>query len=128
MLQAGEMLPMFVVANRLDGKRVDYRDIWQRNHIVLISAPDDDRTVDDYVGSIRTGETTALQEPDTAVVLTSEPIAGVPTPGLVIADRWGEVRYVAAASRAAALPPPEAVAEWLHSLRTECPECEGETR
>jgi hypothetical protein len=52
----------------------------------------------------------------------------VPSPGVVVADRWGEVYYVQEADRAAALPPPAELIDWLRFVRDECPECQGETR
>ena len=65
---------------------------------------------------------------DTDVIVTSERIAGVPCPAVVIADRWGEVAEVSAPDVVSGLPSPAEILEWLTFLQYKCPECEGEAR
>ena len=121
-----ELMPMFAASNA-DGTRVRYEDIWQRKNLLLVSLPDDDPTGAMYAASL------SLLEPhlapyDAALIITTTRIDGVPSPGVVVADRWGEVYYVQGADRAAALPPPAELIDWLRFVRNECPECQGETR
>jgi hypothetical protein len=42
--------------------------------------------------------------------------------GLVVADRYGQIFYVAHAESKHALPPPRELTEWLKYLGTLCPE------
>jgi hypothetical protein len=44
-------------------------------------------------------------------------------PGLVVADRWGEIVHVARE-----VPRVADVLDWLDHLEQRCPECEGEAR
>jgi hypothetical protein len=55
-------------------------------------------------------------------------VADVAAPAVVVADQWGEVAHVAAASRPEGLPDPDALLDWIRFLRIRCPECEGEAR
>lgn len=65
---------------------------------------------------------------DTAVVFTSAAIGGVPSPGVLIADRWGEIYYVAPTVDDPEMPEPDALIEWLRFVQYQCPECQGEAR
>ncbi len=48
---------------------------------------------------------------------------GVTAPAVVIADQWGEIHE---AAEGHAFLPIESTVEWIRSLATQCPECEGE--
>ena len=43
--------------------------------------------------------------------------------GLCVADRYGVIYFVEAASDVAALPPASTVVEWLEYIEIQCPEC-----
>jgi hypothetical protein len=45
---------------------------------------------------------------------------------VLIADQWGELRYVSPDGGGHPFPTPEEVTGWLRFLATQCPECEGE--
>jgi hypothetical protein len=60
--------------------------------------------------------------------MTRAPITGVPRPGVVIADRWGEIYSVVNARSAPELPTVEDLLEWFRYIRHACPECEGEAK
>jgi hypothetical protein len=60
--------------------------------------------------------------------MTRDQVAGISTPAVIVADRWGEIVYVAVSSDAGGLPPAEALADWLTYVQHQCPECEGETK
>lgn len=121
-----DLMPMFT-ANNADGTHVRYDDIWQRRNLLLVSLPNDDPTGATYATTLGVLEPD-LAAYDAALIITTTRIEGVPSPGVVVADRWGEVYYVQEADRAAALPPPAELVEWLRFVRNECPECQGETR
>ena len=126
-IRAHDLMPMFTAANRGDGTPVEYRDIWQRKNLVLVTLPDDDPTASSYATSLRITQPELTSE-DTRLIVTSSRIDGIPAPGVVVADRWGEVYYVASATRASGLPGPDELIEWIRYVRNECPECQGEAR
>jgi hypothetical protein len=45
---------------------------------------------------------------------------------VLIADQWGELRYVSPDGGGHSFPTPEEVTGWLRFLSIQCPECEGE--
>jgi hypothetical protein len=121
-----ELLPMFTVTS-VDGTVVRYHDLWQRRNLLLVAAPDGDPTAATYIRSLDE-LAPALDACDAALVITATRIAGIPSPAVVVADRWGEVYFVTDAGRAADLPPAGELLDWLRHVRNECPECQGEAR
>jgi hypothetical protein len=106
---------------------VSYRSIWQHANLVLVCLRDTlpaDDGVRDRMQAYTSGSR-ALAAADVACVITRD--AG-PSPGVIVADRWGEIAYVAAASDVQGLPSADALADWIEYLRSQCPECEGEAR
>ena len=126
-IRTHDLMPMFVAASSPDGTAVRYDEIWQRKNVLLVSLPEADSTAAAYVASL-CGLERDLAECDAALVVTTTRIEGVPAPGVVVADRWGEVYYVQEADRVSELPSPNELMEWLGFVRNECPECQGETR
>ena len=125
-IRAHDLMPMFTASSR-DGATVDYRDIWQRKNLLLVSLRPDDPTAAAYATSLSLVEP-RLAEYDSAVIVTTTHIDGVPSPGVVVADRWGEVYYIQAADRASQLPVPDELLDWLRYVQIQCPECQGETQ
>ena len=121
-----DLVPMFTASNA-DGTRVRYEEIWQRRNLLLVSLPNDDPTGAEYATTLGVLEPD-LAAYDAALIITTTRIEGVPSPGVVVADRWGEVYYVQEADRASSLPAPDELIDWLRFVRNECPECQGETR
>ena len=122
MLRRGDAIPHFTVRTR-DGDVVEYASLWQQRNLVLISLSADP----DPDAAQRFTSATA-EEPDTTWVVTREAVEGVPHPGVVVADRWGEIVHIAALPAGAGLPDVDDLREWVHFTRMRCPECEGETR
>ena len=125
-IRAHDVMPMFTATNA-DGTLVRYDDIWQRKNLLLVSLPPDDPTAAAYATSLSVLELD-LAAYDAVLLVTTTRVEGVPSPGVVVADRWGEVYYVQEADRAAGLPAPDELTDWLRFVRNECPECQGETR
>jgi hypothetical protein len=119
-LQRGQSVPFFDV-EAADGTRRSYRDIWQRRTLLLVSvAPP---TVDAAQLAARLRERVGG---DAAVIVTADAVEGLPRPGVLVADRWGEIVHVAPAE-------PGTVdvvdlADWVRFVQIKCPECEGEAR
>lgn len=121
MLAPGDLVPHFEVTT-LAGDRFEYSSIWQRRNLVLIALPSD-AAAPEHAPWMAASARAATDE-DTVWVVTADRVAGAPYPGIVVADRWGEVVHVAAAP----LPSPDEVAQWVHDLELRCPECEGEAK
>lgn len=126
MLQPGGRVPFFDVTT-LDDRRVTYRALWQRQTLLLVRVPDRSPESMGYVSRLA-ARMADLAAHDTAVVITSDAIDGVPGAGAVVADRWGEIHYAALGADAAGMSEPDALIEWLRYVQYQCPECEGEAR
>ncbi|HET9265340.1 MAG TPA: hypothetical protein VFO14_19975 [Vicinamibacterales bacterium] len=125
MLQPGRLVPHFTIA-AMDGATVAYSDIWQRKNLLLVLLPEDQAS-EDYAGQLR-ARMPDLTAYDTACVISREDVAGAPRPGAVIADKWGEVHFVAGHETPAKLPTPDELIEWLRYVQMQCPECQGEAK
>jgi hypothetical protein len=124
-LQRGDQLPHFEVRT-VDGTEFRYATIWQRANLVLVTLPESS-------GESPSAAELSARQPEFlnrkgVCVITREAVAGLPTPGALVADRWGEVVHVATASDEGGLPTPAELLEWLDYVERKCPECEGEAR
>ncbi len=110
----------------VDGTRAEYVAFWQRQHLLLVSLPD--ATALDAVAflSALAERTADIDAYDVRTIVTTERIDGVPHPGVVVADRWGEIKLVAGATSVAELPSAGELVEWVRFVQCACPECEGE--
>jgi hypothetical protein len=127
MLQRGDSVPHFE-ARTVGGESFSYSTIWQRRNLVLVALPaEESEVLRSYVSRVtaRQAEFSAM---DAECVLTRDRVSGVPSPGVVVADRWGEVVHVAFTPRVDGLPSPEELLDWLDYLDRRCPECEGEAK
>lgn len=125
LLQPGQVVPHFTLTT-LDGTRFAYRDIWQQTNLLLVLLADD-RPSEDYAGRLR-ARMSDLTAYETACVMSRDDVAGVPRPGIVIADRWGEVHFATGPDAATELPAADELVESLRYVQMQCPECQGETR
>ncbi len=128
MLQRGDLIPHFDVTS-LQGDTVSYSTLWQRRNLVLITVPasDPDGTFTHYVSQL-SARGPASTAADTEWVITRDAVTGVPCPGVVVADRWGEVIHVATGSQASELPLADELVDWVTYVQHQCPECEGEAK
>ena len=126
MLTRHGAVPHFTVET-ITGATIDYSRIWQQQHLVLITLRDA-RASDAAQYAADIDERLRAVRSDTALVVTQHAVDGLPAPGVLIADRWGEIAHVVHADDVAGLPPAQDVFEWVEHVRQRCPECEGETR
>ena len=127
MLQRGELVPHFAVT-RLDGSRASYGDIWQRKNLLLVLLPAEESAERaEYVLHLRE-RSQEVAAHETECVITAEDVLSLPHPGILIADRWGEIYFVGNGGLIADLPNIDEILEWLRFIEHQCPECEGETR
>jgi hypothetical protein len=127
MLQRGDLVPHFTVKT-LHGDEFSYATIWQRRNLVLIALPvRDSESVRRYVSELA-ARGAEFADGDADCVITQDLLQAIPGPAVLVADRWGEVVYVAATSDVQDLPQVEEVLEWLRYVQSQCPECEGESK
>jgi hypothetical protein len=128
MLGKGDLFP-HVVVRRLDGREFSYSDVWQRRSLLLISLSAGTSSPDEseYLARLSASRE-AFDEYGAEVIATRDPVPGVPSPSMLVADRWGEIVAVEHADRASELPPVEELVDWVRFVAQACPECEGETR
>lgn len=126
-LRAHDSVPIFTVTNSLNDRPFAYEDIWQRKNLVLVTIPRGDATGARYVERLL-ARATDHRADDVQVVVTTDGVPGLPSPGVTIADRWGEIAFAQDAERADALPSADDVVEWVTFVQMQCQECQGETR
>jgi hypothetical protein len=125
MLRPGDQIPHFEVIQH-DGTRIAYAELWQRRNLLLVVLPAE-VGADLYVRGLD-ASMSRLMAHETAVVITGGTVEQIEAPAVVIADRWGEVQFVASERAPVDLPGAEELIEWLRYVQTRCPECEGEAR
>jgi hypothetical protein len=126
MLQPHDLLPHFEVAD-IRGERVSYSSIWQRKNLVLVMLPDSDPPSRNYADRLM-AKVRGLNDDDTEWIVTRDAVEGLQCPGVVVADRWGEIAHVVHSSQVEDLPPADELIEWVRYLQYRCPECEGEAK
>lgn len=124
-LERGQAVPPFDVTT-LNGDAFSYGSIWQRQNLVLVALPASS-AADTYAAELST-RAPEFHDRKSALILTRDQVSGLAAPGALIADRWGEIVYVATVSDTAGLPSAEELLEWLDYVEKKCPECEGEAR
>jgi hypothetical protein len=127
MLGRGDSVPHFEVTST-DGTPIRYSMYWQQKNLVLVALPAADREqFRGYLDGLaaQAGDLAGL---NTALVITHDAVTGVDAPGVLVADRWGEICFARTASRPSELPEPDELVEWARFLQHQCPECEGESR
>lgn len=115
-----------VEVRTVDGRPFTYADVWQRRNLVLIALPSDGG--DEHYVQELTNRHAAFRHLEGVCVITRDAVPGLPAPGALVTDRWGEVVEVVAAADVAGLPSPQTLLDWLEAVEQRCPECEGEAR
>lgn len=110
-------VPHFVVTS-VDGDVVDYRAIWQNANLLLVCLDESEASQPLAVIAAelagRSSEFAALQS---RLVVTRDAIPTVSHPGVVIADRWGEIH---ATLDSAAVTDANDLVEWLRFIERRC--------
>jgi peroxiredoxin len=127
MLQTGDLVPHFTVTT-FSGLSFNYSDIWQRKNLVLVLLSHAESAASTKFVDQLTARISELTGDDSACVITRDCVSGVPSPGVLVADRWGKIHHVVDGKTVDDLPGPEDVIEWLRFVQHQCPECEGESR
>ena len=114
MLQTGDLVPHFTADETFSGESFDYSDIWQRKNLVLVLLPHADSAASTKVDQL-TARMSELTGDDSACVITRDSVSGVSSPGVIVADRWGEIHHVAEATTVDDIPGPDDLIEWLRT-------------
>ena len=125
LLQNNDPVPHFVIRAH-DGGLVDYSTIWQRRNLLLVAI--DSATASERYVSELAHRIPEFEEQETTVVITHDGIAGLPTPGLIVADRWGEIIHLVTPKTASDFPTADQLLPWVEAIEYGCPECEGEAK
>ena len=126
-LEKGDVLPFFEVTTVDDG-RVRYAELWQRKNVVVVSLPPSATAHDSEYANEIVRRSAEFDSFCAVCIVTRDAIRGVPLPGVVIADRWGEIQFLASSAAVSDLPDPQELLDTLDYVRQRCPECEGESR
>ena len=127
-LAIGDLMPHFR-ANDLAGRAFVYTDAaWQRRNLVLVRLPAEPSEADARYLAALAARAAAFEASTAVVLVTRDPIDGIPGAGVVVADRWGEIFHVAHAADAASLPSADALIEWVDFVQRQCGGCRAEAR
>ena len=124
-LTTGDSVP-HVAVTLVNGTPWDYAAAWQRRNLLLVTLPAaQDAATNQYIADLdaATDEWRAME---TICVVTHDLIPGLVAPGVLVADRWGEVQFVVHKSSVAELPDVATLLVWVRSVEHQCPECQGE--
>ena len=127
MLAQGDLVP-HVELLTFDGGRFRYSAIWQQRNLVMVALPGGHSASGERYASELAVRAAEFAEQQTDCVITRERVPGLPAPGVLVADRWGEIAYVWSAGDAADLPSAQELVDWMVHVQTRCPECEGEAK
>jgi hypothetical protein len=121
LLERGSRVPHFSVRTT-DGVPTDYRDIWQRRNLLLLSVADsrESRDVLEAYTTALSGRARDLALYETTVILTHDRIDGLPSPGVLIADRWGEVYFVYTPASVASMPAVDDLVDGIKVIAYKC--------
>ncbi len=126
MLQRGDSVPHFEVKT-VGGELFNYSTIWQRRNLVLVALPAAASEFPDAdIAQLIAGKSEFTAR-DAECVITHDHVPGIQSPGVVVADRWGEIAHVGTLE-VDDLTSPKALLDWLDYLNQRCPECEGEAK
>lgn len=119
------MVPHFEITD-IYGQRIRYVDLWQHRNLVFVHLdPSRVKYTEQYVSDL-VARAPEFANAETAIVISTERVDGLPSPGIAIADRWGEM--VAARTLDAQTSPPsvDELLEWITFVEEQCPECPPE--
>ncbi|MCC7042860.1 MAG: hypothetical protein IT183_03300 [Acidobacteria bacterium] len=102
----------------VDGTEVDYRSIWQTRNLLLVCLDQTDgsrpfTTVANEL-AVRQRELDTLES---RLVVTRDVVVGVPRPGVVVADRWGDIYATIDTS---SLKDADDLLEWVGFVQKKC--------
>ena len=125
--RAGDSLPHFEV-HTVDGEHAAYARICQRRHLVMVCLGSEELEEGSRYAAGLAARRSEIAACDAECVVTRDAVPGLPRRCAIVADRWGEIVFVAGADFVRDLPPVDDLLDWLQYVQNRCPECEGEAR
>jgi hypothetical protein len=109
----------------LDGRRVQYDDIWQRRNLALLLVSPHERDGGARYASQLQARRDEFEREETTVVVTTDAVPKLLAPAALVADRWGEIVYLETASggQTFRFPDVNELLSWVHFIEIQCPEC-----
>jgi hypothetical protein len=110
-------VPHFLVRT-IDGTEVDYQSIWQTRNLLLVCLDDTDgsRPFTAVVNELGARQR-ELDTLESRLVVTRDVVVGVPRPGVVVADRWGDIYATIDTS---SLKDADDLLEWVGFVQKKC--------
>lgn len=117
MFEPRDKVSHFVVRAR-DGATVDYRTIWQKDQLLLVCLDDTSRSAPlTAIADQLAGRPQDFAAIESRLVVTCDLVPGAPRPGVLIADRWGEVYATLDASVETSA---DDLIDWLRFMQRKC--------
>jgi len=117
MYEARGRVPHFVV-HTTDNTTVDYGAIWQKQQLLLVCLDDSDASAAvAAVAEELVRRRAELMAAESCLVVTRDVVPGADRPGVVVADRWGEIH---ASLGASAIEDADDLIEWMRFVRRKC--------
>jgi len=110
-MQRGDIVGHFDVRTA-GGDPFSYLSIWQRKNLVLITLTATATDDEGYLRELERHEA-KFSERNSVCVVARGDLPGLPAPGALIADQWGEIVHVVAAIDVTDLPTPHELLEWV---------------
>ncbi len=88
-----------------------------------MTLPGDTPDEDAYASALRAHGSEFVDHATTSIV-TRDAIDGLPAPGALVSDRWGEIVHASSD----ALPAVSDLVAWVEFIERRCPECDGEAK
>jgi hypothetical protein len=108
----------------IDGRRVQYDQIWQRQNLVLVVLSGEQRATAVHYASQLQAHAEQFKQEETTVVVTVDSVPKLSAPTVLVADRWGEILFLASSSdQTSRLPDVEELLSWVHFAEIQCPVC-----
>src|SRR5262247_2217313 len=95
--RAGDSMPHATIMT-IDGAHVPYSRIWQRRHLLLVCLPDEQPEEGARYAAALAERHVEISGCDAECLVTRDRVPGLPRPGALVADRWGEIVFVAGAA------------------------------
>ena len=117
MFEPRDKVAHFVV-RALNGATVDYRTIWQKQQLLLICL-DDSPASESLTGIANqlAGRGGDFNTAQSHLVVTYDDVRGAPRPGVLVADRWGDVY---ASLDHTSVTSADDLLDWLRFMQRQC--------
>jgi hypothetical protein len=93
MLHVHDLVPHFTISTAA-GQQLAFGSLWQRKMLLVVCVPRQSQTAEAY-GRVLNAAFCEARFGDAACVVTTDAVSGLACPSAIVADRWGEIVFVA---------------------------------